>query len=108
MIDPKNPCTGSGNWTASMQLIGGTPGMTNSVSAENPDQQGPDLLRTICPDSLHILALFSKPLDSLSASIDSNYEFLPDMGPPMEAIPVPPFYDQVNLTLRQPLLPEQV
>jgi hypothetical protein len=108
MIDPKNPCTGSGNWTASMQLIGGTPGMPNSVSAENPDQQGPDLLRTICPDSLHILALFSEPLDSLSASIVSNYEFSPDMGPPMEAIPVPPFYDQVNLTLRQPLLPEQV
>ncbi len=108
MIDPKNPCAGFDNWTASTRLNGGTPGMPNSVSAENPDQQGPDLMRSICADSVHILAFFSEPLDSLSAATVSNYTFSPDMGPPLGAIPVPPFYDRVNLTLKQPLLPDQV
>ncbi len=108
MIDTKNPCTGFDNWTASTQLNGGTPGMPNSVSSENPDLQGPDLLRSTCDDSVHILAIFSEPLDSFSAATVSNYAFSPDMGPPLDAIPIPPLYDRVSLTLKQPLPPDQV
>jgi hypothetical protein len=108
MIDHKNPCSGYANWAASEQDNGGTPGKPNSVFAENPDQQGPDLLRSITLDSLHILALFSEPLDSFSAATVANYMISPDMDPPDEVVPVSPFYDQVSLILKQPLLPEKI
>ena len=108
MIDPKNPCSGFSNWAASNQSVGGTPGKTNSVRAENPDQEGPDLIRSTTPDSLHILALFSEPLDSVSAANVLNYVFSPDVGNPIEAIPVSPFFDQVALTLKQPISPQQI
>ncbi len=108
MIDPKNSCSGFSNWSASEQATGGTPGQPNSVFAPNPDQQGPDLLRSISPDSVHILVLFSEPLDSLSAASISNYAFSPDLGSPIEAIPVPPLYDRVALTLKEPMLLQQI
>ena len=34
-IDPLNPCAGASNWTASMDVSGGTPGRINSVNGEN-------------------------------------------------------------------------
>ena len=34
-IDPLNPCAGASNWTASMDVSGGTPGRINSVDGEN-------------------------------------------------------------------------
>lgn len=108
MIDLKNPCTGISNWTASDQATGGTPGKTNSANAENPDLSGPELLRSITVDSLHILALFSEPLDSLSATHALNYNFSPGPGNPAEALPVPPFYDRVSLTLQEPILSRQI
>ncbi|HSW67496.1 MAG TPA: lamin tail domain-containing protein, partial [Bacteroidales bacterium] len=36
-IDPENPCGEANNWTASVDLSGGTLGRTNSVKATNPD-----------------------------------------------------------------------
>ena len=108
MIDPKNPCSGFSNWIASTQSIGGTPGKLNSANDENPDHSGPELLRSVTLDSLHLLALFSEPLDSFSAEQVLNYTFSPDLGEPAEAIPVSPIYDQVALTLKQPMIPRQV
>jgi hypothetical protein len=108
MIDLKNPCAGMSNWTASDQETGGTPGKTNSANAENPDLSGPELLRSITLDSLHVQALFSEPLDSISAAYALNYDFSPDLGNPVEALPVPPFYDRVSLTLSQPMRSRQV
>jgi hypothetical protein len=108
MIDAKNPCGGSSNWTASEESGGGTPGKPNTAAVDNPDLQGPDLVSTQVPDALHILVLFSEPVDSLSAATPSNYTFSPDAGQPAEAVPLPPFYDQVAITLQQPLLPQQV
>ena len=45
LIDPNNPCEGANNWRASTAMIGGTPGLQNSILEANPDQTLPDLLR---------------------------------------------------------------
>ena len=37
-IDPLNPCAGASNWTASIDVSGGTPGRINSVDGENNAQ----------------------------------------------------------------------
>jgi hypothetical protein len=108
MIDLNNPCGGPSNWTASTAPAGGTPGRYNAVQAENPDPEGPALLRSLTPDALHVLALFSEPLDSAAAADPTHYSFFPDIGRPVEAAPVPPLYDRVLLTLDQPLQPKQV
>ncbi|MDP4129153.1 MAG: hypothetical protein Q8918_13300 [Bacteroidota bacterium] len=108
MIDPENPCSGLSNWTACEQSVGGTPGQPNSVFSQNPDQDSPELNRSVSPDSQHVLLFFNEPIDSLSAVEPANYTFSPDTGPPLEAIPVPPLYDQVLLKLARPMLPQQV
>lgn len=108
MIDPANPCSGYSNWIASEAAKGGTPGEPNSVFNPNPDEEGPELVRSMTTDSCHVLLLFNEPLDSLSAGDAANYIFSPDTGPPLEANPVPPFNEQVALTLKTSLLPQQV
>lgn len=40
-VDPGNPCTGYGNWLASKDPSGGTPGRANSVVGYNPDTNYP-------------------------------------------------------------------
>jgi hypothetical protein len=73
MTDTQNPCTGSNNWKASMNSIGGTPGRKNSVDGINKDGTPPQLLRAYTTDSITIVLLFDEPLDSLTGAILSNY-----------------------------------
>jgi hypothetical protein len=44
-IDPQNICAASGNWTASLDKKGGTPGTVNSVFTTNIDTLAPKLSR---------------------------------------------------------------
>ncbi|PIB36942.1 hypothetical protein BFP72_16795 [Reichenbachiella sp. 5M10] len=46
MVDVANFCGEERNWTGS-QEIGGTPGMANSQSAENPDHRGPEIVSAV-------------------------------------------------------------
>jgi hypothetical protein len=99
MIDTKNPCTGHANWTASRDSRGGTPGRKNSTDGINPDLQAPALNRTYTVDSTIIVAIFDEPLDSLSASSISNYQIDGELGSPKSAFPLPPLFNEVQLTL---------
>lgn len=102
MIDTKSPCMGMTNWKGSINNAGGTPGKKNSVEAINSDHQSPRLQRVYCPDSITIVLLFDKPVDSLSGASISNYSI--DGGLLVAGASVlNPLLDQVQLKLSSPV-----
>jgi hypothetical protein len=103
MIDPVNPCAGKTNWTSSISSIGGTPGKNNSVNAVNPDLELPSLVRAIAIDSLDLILLFDKALDSSSAADVLNFSFSDAIGSPENASANAPFFDRVEIRLQNPL-----
>lgn len=108
IIDPRNPCTGAGNWAASIDQHGGTPGRQNSVYANNSDQLPPALLRTWTIDSVTIVAAFDESLDSTMAAIPGHYHLDHAAGAPVAAQPVSPLFNEVILKLASPIRPDQV
>jgi Lamin Tail Domain len=103
MIDPGNPCTGKGNWTASISPSGGTPGIKNSVDGENTDSEPPALIRAVATDSLDVLLLFDEPVDSAAAGFSDNYFISDGVGLPENAAAKPPFFDRSVIHLQKPL-----
>ncbi|HLA57695.1 MAG TPA: lamin tail domain-containing protein, partial [Puia sp.] len=103
MKDPANPCTGMGNWAASISPDGGTPGKKNSVNAQYPDPDAPSLIRAMAVDSLNLVLLFDEATDSASASDITHYSVSDGIGFPEKAIGSAPFFDRVELRLQHPL-----
>ncbi|HKP31689.1 MAG TPA: lamin tail domain-containing protein, partial [Chitinophagaceae bacterium] len=97
MIDPRNPCSGSSNWKASLNPKGGSPGQKNSVEAINPDRTLPKLIRTYSLDIASIVAVFDEPVDSVSASIATKYSIDHGIGSASQAIPIEPIFNEVRL-----------
>ena len=97
MIDTKNPCAGSGNWSSSIAAIGGTPGKKNSIAGMNEDLVTPVLLRTYAIDSITVAAVFDEPVDSLIASATTKYRLDKDNGNPLLALPAGPLFNEVML-----------
>jgi hypothetical protein len=103
MIDTKNPCTGFGNWKASEDAKGGTPGKKNSVDGINKDEHAPILLRTYTIDSATIVAVFDETIDSIAASQTLNYNIDKNIGAPISAKPTAPLFNEVVLKLSEKL-----
>lgn len=108
MIDTHNPCSGINNWTASIDVKGGTPGHRNSVDAINADQSSPKLIRAFATDSVNIVLVFDEPLDSTIASNPANYTISDGIGAPVSAIPLSILFDHVRLKLATPLLRNKI
>ncbi|MCO4814418.1 MAG: lamin tail domain-containing protein [Flavobacteriales bacterium] len=85
-INPNDPCTDITDWKASNDVLGGTPGLINSVFDITPDTQLPEISQLIAftPDFLEIH--FTEGMDSSSLanitistspalSIQNNYVF---------------------------------
>lgn len=102
MIDTHNPCLGDGNWKASTDARGGTPGFRNSVSGTTTDDTPPQVVRTYCPDSTMIVAVFNEPLDSTSAAKPNSYT-LSNGVTISAAAPQGPLYTTVALRTATPL-----
>lgn len=97
MIDAGHPCMRENNWKASVHPAGGTPGSANSVAAIVQDESLPTLLRSFSIGTSTIVLVFENPLDSLHASIASNYTA--DQGLIInKASPVAPTFDRVELS----------
>ncbi len=103
MIDPRFPCLGRSNWTASMDPGGGSPGRHNSVQGIARDEEPPQLVRTYALDSMTLVAIMDEPLDSVTASDPRRYNISPGVIGTREAHPVYPLFREVLLVLTQPL-----
>ena len=108
ICDIRMPCVEKNNWRASEAVKGGTPGKKNSISETISDTISPLLLRTFAIDSLTVVAVFNKGLDSTISAIPLRYELNAGIGVPSLAIPQPPLFRQVILTLQKPLHSAQV
>jgi hypothetical protein len=100
-IDNGNACYNEGNWTASNNKSGGTPGKTNSVKAYNPDKTIPDILKVVPADSTHITVYFSKNMDSLSVADVKKYSL--NGLHPSKVIPYSPGFSKAVVVLSQAL-----
>ncbi|MEK7254937.1 MAG: lamin tail domain-containing protein, partial [Bacteroidota bacterium] len=76
LINPLAPCEGESNWRASENLLGGTPGQSNSVLDEQPDEKSPDLVRVFASAAqpAEIQLFFSENLDRVKAENAANYQ----------------------------------
>ena len=108
MIDPGFPCHGSDNWTASQDLQGGTPGRINSVAGSRSDLRAPRPLRTWSADSVSIIVTFDEGLDSLAGASVRSYSLGAAAPGIIKARTVPPFFDQVVLTLASPMAYDRI
>ena len=102
MVDTKNPCGGKENWKASADGSGGTPGKKNSVDGVNNDVTAPKLIRSYSLDSTSIALLFDEPLDSLAATVVSNYSITNNIAIAY-ALPQPPLFNCVVLKTVTPI-----
>jgi hypothetical protein len=97
MTDPKNACSGYSNWSAAVNIQGGTPGKTNSINALNPDITSPKLIRAFATDSVTLILVFNEPLDSLKSSGAVNFNISDGIGAPIEAMAISPLFDKIQL-----------
>jgi hypothetical protein len=85
LINPlaNSSCPESGNWIASNNTTGGTPGTQNSVYSIAVDTQAPSILSVTVVDSIHINVCFSEALSSSVLSVLSNYSINNGIGVPV-------------------------
>ena len=105
--DPSNPCGGPGNWAASIDPRGGTPGTVNSITAANPDRYGPRFEYAGMEGTSRMLLHFSEPLDEQKAAMAGRYH-VPGMGPPVMVVLRKPDMKTVELTYERSFLPGRI
>jgi Lamin Tail Domain/Bacterial Ig-like domain len=76
-------CAPSGNWIASTNSLGGTPGLQNSAFNNSPDVTAPQLLNVFATDSTHVLLCFSEAIDPAQLTLLSNYSISNAIGTPV-------------------------
>ncbi|MCU0450877.1 MAG: lamin tail domain-containing protein [Bernardetiaceae bacterium] len=73
LISPANPCRGQGNWAASNDPRGGTPGQPNSVLGQNPDRRPPQVAGYRWQTARQLQLDFTEPPDSVGLVNPANY-----------------------------------
>lgn len=106
MIDITKPCTNEINWSASQDFSGGTPGKINSINGSIEDHTPLDLLRTYTIDSVTIVAVFNKPVDSSTSSQNNLFEL--GTIPVQSAIAQPPMFNEILIKLNSPMQPSVI
>ncbi len=107
MINTSNPCTGSANWTSSIDPRGGTPGTINSVNSNiNPITAPQPLVAYTTTDTTLIIG-FMEPVDSSSILLLSHFSI--DGGSTfIRSELIAPTFKEVKLTSSIPFIANQV
>jgi hypothetical protein len=107
MIDPKNPCGGAENWSASTGPLGGTPGWLNSINGENIDHVPPQIYRVYfdpgSSDKLYVY--FTENLGYLNL-LYSKYSFSDPNITVTTVTPTGPDYSSAVLTISGTIQPD--
>ena len=74
-----DPCSNQDNWSASMAIMGGSPGQANSVFDPYSDTIAPSLTKALVLDAHYLAIQFSEPMDSLSL-VNSIIYISPEIG----------------------------
>ncbi len=77
MIDPGKPCSGTGNWKASVNVLGGTPGQINSVYANQPDNLAPFISSVSLISLTQLRVNFSEPVFTPGLLQAASYSIQP-------------------------------
>ena len=96
-------CSASGNWIASNNVSGGTPGTQNSVYSTAADITPPTISSVTVVDSIHITICFSEALDASQIAVLNNYNISNGIGTPLTDT-ANNTLTCVNLTLGNPLV----
>ncbi len=75
-----DPCSVADNWRATQALLGGTPGIQNSVFDPHPDTLSSELIYAEVRDSNVVAFVFSEPMDSTSL-VQCTISFDQNLGP---------------------------
>jgi hypothetical protein len=97
MIDPESPCEMRGNWGASNDYRGGTPGEENSIASVWSRQSDPELWRVAVTDSGSVMIYFSEPLDSIRSTNTSFFWVDQSIGSPESSKPSWPVVNSMEL-----------
>jgi hypothetical protein len=103
MIDPANPCGCADNWSASVDLLGGTPGRINSVVHLNPDTLKPYMKRALIENDSLVRIIFSESIDSSTIMEPDQWIIENETIQIKELIRIPPGYDELVLLLSSPI-----
>lgn len=85
-IDPYRKCGQEANWTASRDVRGGTPGMINSVFADNTDLTAPQILWAGATSPSTAEIIFSEPMETEKLLQTGSYYLAGDPGIPVSAV----------------------
>jgi len=98
-------CNRPGNWRASEDVLGGTPGEINSIAGTFTDTDIPAIQDVIVQDEQTLRVLFSEPMDPASLLDVQAYSLTPGLGTPISAQIISTGNQSVILTLSQQILP---
>lgn len=101
MIDTRFPFTQRENWIGSASRKGGTPGLPNSVSHNNPDNFFYGIENAYPVDSMNVIVRFSEPVinfPEMTESIRINGEI------PIALFNTDPLYREFNISTEEPLI----
>ena len=87
LINPEDFCSINGNWIASNDPDGGTPGTINSVFNVSQDTTGPSLAEISILNRFSIQVCFSEAMDVGSLGFLANYSVNNGLGGPISALP---------------------
>ncbi|MBK9389647.1 MAG: lamin tail domain-containing protein [Bacteroidetes bacterium] len=105
MKDTKFPFYDEGNWIASCSRNGGSPGLINSVSSDNPDTSFYGILNVFPDDSSKIIVRFSEPVINLSNAIrDVGIDDLEVI----EILPIDPLFREFAARTTSPLIRKKI